>query len=304
MSNRHRLPYAALGGCLGVVLGIGIALGQSLNQGDVKGKETPAPTEQRQEAPSAPSVPPAIPAETGSESLYSPDCDSPKSLDEADLCEQRRMADAAYETVEWVRKQYRATIGEIIALVIAIFVATLAVAVAFRANRISKQSAQRQLRAYIVADTAAEWEQAYKGSTDNIVGYNFTMKWNNCGVTPARRCQGWTNLAVFDEMIPSDFDYPDKPGLKTTGTNHIGPGQHFQSKVGGLSIPDAEAAERGEKHAYVWSWLEYDDIFGRVRHRTEVCYELRISKDGGICTPTIIGPFNGADEDCFHKPKT
>ena len=169
---------------------------------------------------------------------------------------------------------------------------------------ITRDTARRQLRAYIVADTDAEWEQAYRGSADNVVGYNFGMKWKNCGATPARRCQGWTNLAVFDEMIPSDFDYPDKLGPKITETNHIGPGQDFRSKVGGLSIPDAQAAERGEKYAYVWSWLEYDDIFGRVRRRTEVCYELRISKNGQVCTPTIVGPFNGADEDCYHKPKT
>ncbi len=137
MSNRHRLPYAALGGYLAVFLGVGIALGQSLDQGDVKGKETPAPTEQRQEAPSAPSVSPAIPAETGSGSVYSPDCDSPKSRDEADLCEQRRMADAAYETVEWVEKQYWATIGEIVALVATIFVAAFAVAASFRSIHIA-----------------------------------------------------------------------------------------------------------------------------------------------------------------------
>ena len=141
MSNRHRLPYAALGGCLAVFLGVGIALGQSADQGDVKGKEAPPPTEQRQEAPSAPSVPPAIPAETGSGSVYSPDCDSPKNRNEADLCEQRRMADAAYETAEWVEKQYWATIGEIIALVATICVAAVAVAAAFRANRIARDSA-------------------------------------------------------------------------------------------------------------------------------------------------------------------
>ena len=149
MPNRHRLSYTALGGFLAVFLGVGIALGLSPNQGDIKGKEPPPPTEQKQEAPSAPSVPPAVVTETTPRSVYRPDCDSPKSRDEADLCEQRRMADAAYETVEWVEWQYWATIGEIVALVVTIVVAAAAVAAAFRANRISKDSAERQLRAYV-----------------------------------------------------------------------------------------------------------------------------------------------------------
>ena len=221
------------------------------------------------------------------------------------------MAQAAEEQVRWTSRLYYLTAWEIGALVLTLLAtaaAAIAAVVAAKAARaavqVASNTAERQLRAYVVAGTDAEWQQAYVGSPDNIVGYNFAMNWKNCGPTPARRCQTRTSLAVLDGVIPSDFDYPDKAVLEITKTNHIGPSQDFRSKVGGLSIPDAEAAERGEKHAYVWSWIEYDDIFGRVRHRTEVCYELRISNGRQTCTPTIVGPFNGADEDCYHQPKT
>ena len=298
MSNRHRLPYAALGGCLGVVLGIGIALGQSLNQGDVKGKETPAPTEQRQEAPSAPSVPPAIPAETGSESLYSPDCDSPKSLDEADLCEQRRMADAAYETVEWVRKQYRATIGEISALVVTIFVAGLAVGAAFRANRIARDSAEHQLRAYVMIS-----DPIWTYPTDDS-NFAVSLVWENTGQTPARRCMARASRGVFKDGLPDAFDYPDKASETKTETSSIGTSKTQKLTVG-FDRSDVEATLRGEKSLFVWSWIEYDDMFiGTSRHRTEVCLRIGVKAGGQEIEPAVTGPFNGIDDGCHHQTKT
>jgi hypothetical protein len=169
---------------------------------------------------------------------------------------------------------------------------------------VTRDIGQRQIRAYVVVDTAIDWQEAYFGRVDNITGYNFTIKWKNCGMTPARRCHCRTSLEVFDGVIPRDFAYPDKAAPDITETNHFGPGQTFASRVGGLSVPDAIAVERGKKHVYVWSWVEYDDIFGNTRRRTEVCFDFRISEGRKTCVPTIVGPFNGADEDCHHKTKT
>ena len=160
------------------------------------------------------------------------------------------------------------------------------------------------IRAYMVANTTLIWENVSDGITDEIASYNFGIQWKNYGMTPARRCHSRTSLMVFDGVMPDDFEYTDKAAPTITETNHFGPGQGYNSKVGGLSISDAIAVERGEKHVYVWSWIEYDDIFGRARRRTEVCFHLLFGKDRKTCTPAVSGPLNGADEDCHHQTKT
>jgi len=59
------------------------------------------------------------------------------------------MAEAAERQVEWTRKQYFATIAEIVAVVVTILVAKVAVGAAFYANWLTKTSSERQLRAYV-----------------------------------------------------------------------------------------------------------------------------------------------------------
>ena len=169
---------------------------------------------------------------------------------------------------------------------------------------VTRDIGQRQIRAYVISDTEIVWQHVNDESGKNIVSHNFGIKWKNCGMTPARRCYARTSLRVFDGVMPSDFAYPDRAAPIVTETSHIGPNQSFRSIVGGISVSDVAAVERGEKHIYVWSWIEYDDIFGGTRRRTEVCYDLRISRGGQVCSPNIAGPFNGADEDCHHQTKT
>ncbi len=189
-------------------------------------------------------------------------------------------------------------------LIVTLWLTRQANRAAQEAVEVTRDIGQRQIRAYMVADTDMEWRHLNDDSGKNIVSYNIGIKWKNCGITPARRCYVRTSLRVFDGVMPSDFAYPDRAAPIVTETSHIGPNQSFRSIVGGISVSDVTAAERGEKHIYVWSWIEYDDIFGGKRRRTEVCYDLRIGRGGQVCSPNIAGPFNGADEDCHHQTKT
>lgn len=59
---------------------------------------------------------------------------------------------------------------------------------------------------------------------------------------------------------------------------------------------------------YFWASVEYDDMFGIERHRTEVCQRLVVK--GAIGPPGTfgIGPvvtpsFNGSDQDCYRQPQ-
>ncbi|MCH9051755.1 MAG: hypothetical protein IIA72_11830 [Proteobacteria bacterium] len=217
------------------------------------------------------------------------------------------MADAAYKTVEWVEKQFFATVGEIVALVITILVAAVAVAAAFRANRISKDSAQRQLRAYVSQDEP-DWKRLLNPETDKHVGYTLMIMWRNFGATPASRCRTRVAYHIFPNGFTSDFDYPegDTDKQPKPHTSHMGPNGQLGSHIE-FKLDDIKKAARGEIDLVVWGWVEYDDVFpGSPRRRTEFSYKVdpRGKPENFQFGLLAIGPHNGADEDCHHKPKT
>ncbi len=305
MPSSIRVRYLAIGGCLAFLLLAIPALGQDT--------ESNVLTEEAQDSASGqPELRPGPSPNSASEAAGGEDtaaigrftCADTNDCAEKDLTAQNRMADATDEMADLALEQLNATYWEIAFLIATVVAALLAVGAAFRANKIARDSAERQLRAYMAIDQSVKWQKAYDRSPDDIVGYNFTFTWRNYGQTPARRCIARANFGTFDTKIPDDFSYDDHQITDVSETSHFGPGQHFNLSIGGLSITDGEAVERGEKFAYVWTWCEYTDIFGKVRRRTEACYELRITDGGATLNPTVWGPFNGADEDCLHKPKT
>ena len=106
MSHRNRLYNLAFRGWLitaVVCLLASSALGQAENDKDVETANQKPEATAQEDGIATPPVTPAPPAKSDSASVYQANCDSPKSRDEADLCEQRRMAAAAEETVKWTR---------------------------------------------------------------------------------------------------------------------------------------------------------------------------------------------------------
>ena len=164
--------------------------------------------------------------------------------------------------------------------------------------KVASNTAERQLRAYVVTRPPI-WSYPVDDSD-----YSLTIVWENCGATPARNCFARTSRGVFEKGVPENFDYPDVAAEIRTEASHIGPGQPVNSTIG-FARSDVGAAQRGGEHLFVWGWIEYDDGFPNTpRRRTEVCFEASIIDGGQSCTTTIVGPFNAADEDCYHKPKT
>ena len=166
---------------------------------------------------------------------------------------------------------------------------------------VTRDIGQRQIRAYMVANTAdMVWVQGFDESETTILNYGIRITWKNCGDTPARRCRCHASVKVFDDLIPQDYEYPDLDAPGISIKNHVGPDQTLLYRLGGICPSDVLAAEKGQKHIYAWSWVEYDDIFAATRRRTEACFKLHISRGGATCFPSIAGSFNGADEDCQH----
>lgn len=327
MSGRHRLHNITFGGWLVVasLLAVPVLAQQDtqepatpVNEGQGVPEKAPIPESDSgesadgEQAPPADAPPTVATAESkpSTEPPCGPRCQDAEKREAADLVAQQRMAESTEDIVTVTQWQLWVGAAGIALLLFTLKLtrdanraAVRAAKAAESAVKVTEISAERQSRAYIAIGQPI-WKTLMAEDLKKINGFSYSILWENCGTTPARRCRSHAYQESFDGRIPDDFDYPDKPVDRVSEKSHIGPKKDYQSIVG-VSVADAQAAERGEKHIFVWGWIEYDDIFpGTPRHRTEVCVELIISNGGRNCAPTITGPFNGADEDCHHKPKT
>lgn len=253
------------------------------NNGVKPPKQQPtAATEQKPQTPS-PAVP-AAPTKDNAQGSYTPDCKSPKDVNDADLCEQQRMAKAAEETVEWTRsaavwakKQFWATIGEIIGLVGTIGIATAAVVVAYGANRISRESAERQLRAYVcIREAKIFWED------NRIARAVITMK--NSGQTPAKNTISQTTIGIgpLKEFLSRDVS-----GERSRGTIGADADYTLQSRTEPLEDEIWTQIRERKLPLWVMGELSYDDIFGKERRHTY--FRLRLHEKEDVFYPTYEG---------------
>ena len=310
MPIRHGNTYRAFGwlvvASLCTALYAGEASGQVKNDVPRESPESPPQTTTQQEDSSPPPIAPPQPAEpAASPKVYEPDCDHPDSREEADLCAQRRMADAAEDTIKWIRSsvewaesQFYATIGEIAALVVTILVAALAVGAAFKANRIARESAERQLRAYVTVEAI----QTHPGNDP----MSYQLEWKNTGQTPAIDVSTYTNWESRTDALPDNFPYPKG---STNDAAALGPGQHVHAWPIFIPGETIERVRRGILRLYVWGAAEYNDVFKDTsRRRTEFCYEIvfddAAAGDGQIAMGSrISGPHNGIDDRRWHQPR-
>ena len=255
-----RNAYLAFGIVLCLATGV---LGQTHDKKDIqRADQKPETQAQAQAKPAAPIAPikTVPPAERSSAAKYKPDCDSPNSREDADLCEQRRMAKAAEETVEatrdaanWARNQFWATIGEIVALVLTILIAMAAVIAAFRSNRIARESAERQLRAYVgVFRTTIDW---------SVVGApRATIHIRNDGQTPAYNLTHWMAIGLSDKADLKNLHPPTKLSKSDLGPNV--PMSIAQTKP--LTQQQITALQTGQLRLFVWGMVNYNDAFGQI----------------------------------------
>lgn len=142
--------------------------------------------------------------------------------------------------------------------------------VAEKALEETRLSNELQLRAYVYVSNTT-WRIAKRPGTDEVTDCSLTIEWRNCGATPALRSRVMSNSDVLAGDLPSNYPYPDYvppgPALSTkTERSNIGPGQPIQSRVG-VKLNDAQMVAKNERLLFVWSWVEYDDIFDNTPRR-------------------------------------
>jgi hypothetical protein len=184
--------------------------------------------------------------------------------------------------------------------------------VAYKSLLLSKETAQRQLRAYVSLKQFGK--NAIVDSKSNaIIGWSFNIVWQNTGATPTRDMLSHASIRFESNNVPDDFRFTDMwiigkeqvyypTTLLSKGT--------FTDDIGAFSIEQLQEVIRGNKTLYFYGWADYNDVFSDTeRHRTEFCAQVLFPGDPTRNNDGNIGFYiylkhNGTDDECMRKPKT
>ena len=204
--------------------------------------------------------------------IYEPDCGKPKDQPEADLCTQRRVANAAEEALQYNLAQ--TLIG---AFGVAFVVVTLGLTA--RANKAAKIAAQAAVDA---VGSERAW-LSFKNigiypSNNSIIDGDirnesivFNVAWINTGRSPSIK----TNIAIryqvllMDDPLPSvNFEEPPAFGI-------IGPGITNYSNDKAIYGDDLILFKQRKKKIIIWSRATYETIYHQgIRRHTDMCAQL------------------------------
>jgi len=197
-------------------------------------------------------IPAAIERQKDEVDWKNPSCDKPRNHDEADLCQQKFMAESSDQQAHLAIWQVIVTVIGTIGLIGTIVYTHLTF-------RLSATTSERQLRAYL-CKTMAELRNLEIGGT---VQAHVVMK--NCGQTPAydvTACIG-IGLGPYDPNAP----LPQLP-VDRNSKSMLGPGAEHHLTVflaGELTQQHVAQLENGQFGFHVIGRVEYRDAFGVER---------------------------------------
>jgi hypothetical protein len=234
----------------------GTATQQTKQQQQPTNQTRPIPTPQNSQTM------PVAQEQEAKPSVYKSACGETNNHDEADLCEQRRMAQAALDAVWWASFQ---TIIGIFGFVAVLFSlgfsgwAAWAAAQAARAAQASigesRRASDLQLRAYV--------NVCEGGVTLHPQGLAFLVIFKNFGVTPARRASIWVDI---DLARPNPIlNLPEIPSGNASVTREIelSPNDPFRFTYSCPIRPDQLAAIRQDQCSIcIWGRVDYQTVSG------------------------------------------
>lgn len=134
--------------------------------------------------------------------------------------------------------------------------------------RIMKETAERQLRAYLAIATQSDPPGAALGGIlieEGQISVNLFIK--NCGQTPAYGMRDWCNIAVLDEPLSGRI--PKLWKRKVDAKSVIAPGQVItvsRKKRPGISANETYRIGMGSALIYVYGVITYKDAFFKKRY--------------------------------------
>jgi hypothetical protein len=106
-----------------------------------------------------------------------------------------------------------------------------------------------------------------------VVGYSFPVNWGNSGTTPTRSGAYEVNVTALDSAPNDQTAFDSLPQSEKTPFV-FGPKQIIVSAAY-MSLSDLEDASQGRKHAFLWGWAVYRDVFPKTPVRvSEFCMEI------------------------------
>ena len=253
--------------------------------------------------------PPDKPAEP---IVYQPNCEQPRDSGDAAVCEQRRLTKALEDSVALAASQLWLGVFGVASILGALALSAWAAMAASRAAgaardqaRMSRESLVGSERAFVFVQNFHA-EPVHDPTEDNkLLGWNIFVEWKNSGKTATRSCVQRANYKEFSRPISADFDFPNLE-VNEYQWLLIGPNASVQSGKYFIPIDKVAKIRAGDLHAYLWGWIEYNDVFpNTARHRTEYGYKI-IASAGAAPDQIVIGTtptprHNAADKECFHK---
>ena len=304
---------------MGFVLGASLFSQQDQKRTDVteRGQAQQHHSNQTRTLPSAQQAKARVVTETQNPAVpkYDPACNDPKDREDADLCEQRRMAKSAEEAVgiAWVQAWIAGAGIGLVALSVAFagwaaYAASQAATATSAQVRLSQQAMLNTQRAFVYVQ--GFYGIAHTDESGKVVTWAMMPIWENNGATGTRRLYNHVSCRAFPSEPPANFDFPDlweenaTPGAVAL---MLGPKSTLRGRRIHIPVEDLIAVAAGTRQIYMWGWAEYDDVFeGTDRHRTEFCVQVNVIGDPTLpkfehFTPSSAPWHNGADEECGQR---
>lgn len=267
MFSRNWLHSIAVRGCTILALTFVFSAGVSHAQNNAG---TPAQQPNQQQA--APTPPPVVQQPIAEPDYYKIACEAPKDHDAADLCEQRRMAKAAEESVWWARLQTWLGGFGLIGVVITLAFTAVATKAASRSARTAERALTDLERPFVYVSIPESGLGMFgdgRGSYERALVFECV----NLGRTPADL------LDIVDDFVEIDTgQWPDQI-IPATGDRTLPPGtvsavdRPHQTRIQ-LAQRFGSQSTRGrlgiDTDAFLIGYVRYADVFG-IRYITGFC---------------------------------
>lgn len=259
MPSCNRLHNIAVRGCV-ILVALFLCPGPALTQ------EPPAAQpDQKKEQPQAKPQTPG-PAET--RPVKRVDCRAPKETADEDLCEQRRMAEAAEYLSRLTWWQVWIGAGALCGLIVTLWLTRRSVQAATKAAdaanltvAVMEKTATRELRAYIDVSPVS-----MSGPHINQI-FRANIRATNRGQTPARDVVCVFGVCVRDFPLKEPLENIDavksitKPSRSVLGGNG-GYSDYYPQTWGPITETELNALMSGKKAIWVFGRVTYRDVFG------------------------------------------
>lgn len=185
--------------------------------------------------------------------------------------EQRNYSDlqAQWEAAKGAQGQLRFTrwqtwiagLGTVL-VAIALYCTARATMAAIEANKISRDSAERQLRAYVLADKPRLDEEGVDGFIEARV------ELRNSGQTPAYKLKSWIDIEIREKRLDLSIFFTSEKAEANRAVWDVGPGciRTITFRREGRDFANKEDMRSKLVYIYVFGGIDYTDCFGR--HQT------------------------------------